>query len=219
MNAAGEFPFLTSDLPGVSVLARTAGETIYDQGEAARSLFYAQSGRIKLRVTSDGGKEAIVSILGPRDFFGESALLERARYFSAAVVVEDAVITAINASVMRSALQNDPKFSERFTTHLLYRNGRFEADLTDQLFNSVEKRLARLLLRLAEYGCEGTTATIPISLTQEALAEMIGATRSRVSKFMNDFRRLGYISYDGEIHVRQSLMTEVLKGDLSIENE
>lgn len=212
----GELPFLIAKTLGVSILARADGETVFDQGTAARSLYYIQSGRVKLRATSDQGRDAIVSILGPREFFGEAALVERATYSTSAVVVQNAVITSISAAVMQTALKNDAKLSDLFTQHLLRRNGRIEADLTDQLFNSVEKRLARLLLRLADYGIEGSTSVVPISLTQVELAEMIGATRSRVSKFMASFRRLGYISYNGKIHVHPSLMTEMLADRISV---
>lgn len=207
-------PFLTETGPGRIISARLSGDTIYAQGSAAASLFYIQSGRIKLTVTSELGKEAIVAVLGPGQFFGEAALDDQDVYSSAAAALEDCIILSIAKPAMVAALRANAELATVFTKHLLRRSARIEEDLVDQLFNSSERRLARLLLRLAEYDAEGRPNVVPVTLTHEALAEMIGATRSRVSHFMAKFRKLGYISYSGsnggKIEVHHSLLNAML---------
>src|SRR5664280_2643757 len=185
-------------------------ETVLSQGEEADKVFYIQKGRVKVVVLSEQGKEAVVGILEPGQFFGESCLNGNPLRISTTTALEDCVITAITKTAMLAALHNEPKFSELFMAYLLTRNSRIEADLIDQLFNSSEKRLARLLLLLANFGKEGSLQPIKVHVSQETLAEMIGTTRSRVSFFMNKFRKLGFISYNGKIEVHNSLLNAVL---------
>jgi CRP/FNR family transcriptional regulator, cyclic AMP receptor protein len=180
------------------------------QGEAADSVFYIQKGRVKATVTSQQGKEAIVAILEEGQFFGEGCLSGQPLRTATVKALGDCRITSITRAAMIAALHDQPMFSELFMDHLLNRNSRIEADVIDQLFNSSEKRLARLLLLLANYGKKGNPPIVPVTLNQEALADMIGTTRSRVSFFMNKFRRLGFIDYNGKIEVHQSLLDSVL---------
>jgi CRP/FNR family cyclic AMP-dependent transcriptional regulator len=180
------------------------------QGEVADLVFYIQKGRVKAIVTSHQGKEAIVGIFEEGQFFGEGCLNDHPRRTATMKALGDCRITAITKAAMIAALHDQPRFSELFIDHLLSRNSRIEADMIDQLFNSSEKRLARLLLLLANYGKAGTPPIVPVTLNQEALADMIGTTRSRVSFFMNKFRRLGFIDYNGKIDVHQSLLNSVL---------
>ena len=175
--------------------------------------FYIQKGRVKLTVLSEQGKEAVVGILEPGQFFGEGCLNGHPLRIATTTAMEECVITSITKEAMISALHTEPKFSELFMAYLLTRNSRVEEDLIDQLFNSSEKRLARLLLLLAHFGKEGT----PQDISQETLAEMIGTTRSRVSYFMNKFRKLGLISYNGKIEVHNSLLNAVLREKPEIE--
>lgn len=180
------------------------------QGEAADSVFYIQKGRVKATVTSQQGKEAIVAILEEGQFFGEGCLSGQPLRTATVKALGDCRITSITRAAMIAALHEQPMFAELFMDHLLNRNSRIEADVIDQLFNSSEKRLARLLLLLANYGKKGNPPIVPVTLNQEALADMIGTTRSRVSFFMNKFRRLGFIDYNGKIEVYQSLLDSVL---------
>ena len=159
---------------------------------------------------SDQGKEAVVAILEPGQFFGEGCMNGHALRIATTTAMEDCLITAITKAAMIAALHDEPKFSELFVTYLLTRNGRIEEDLIDQLFNSSERRLARMLLLLANFGKEGSPQRISPNISQETLAEMIGTTRSRVSAFMNKFRKLGLISYNGHIEVNNSLLSTVL---------
>jgi CRP-like cAMP-binding protein len=213
-------PFLAETGPGRTISARLTGDTIYVQGSKASSLFYIQSGRIKLTVTSELGKEAIVAVLGAGQFFGEAALDDEEIHSSAAATLEDSIILNISKPIMTAALRANGDLAEVFTRHLLNRSARIEEDLVDQLFNSSERRLARLLLRLAEYGTEGRPNVVPVTLTHEELAEMIGATRSRVSHFMAKFRKLGYISYNGtnsgKIEVHHTLLSMMLSDKQNI---
>jgi CRP/FNR family cyclic AMP-dependent transcriptional regulator len=195
---------------GKSVQKYRRNESIFSQGDAADSVFYIQQGRVKLIVISSQGKEAIVGILQAGQFFGEGCLSNHPLRMATTVAMEDSVITSIKKTDMMMALRNEPKFSEMFMAYLLNRNTRIEADLIDHLFNSSEKRLARLLLLLANFGKEGDPQAIPLQISQETLAEMIGTTRSRVSFFMNRFRKLGFISYNGKIEVHSSLLHAVL---------
>jgi CRP/FNR family cyclic AMP-dependent transcriptional regulator len=212
-------PFLTEAGPGKTITARPSGETIYVQGSEASSLFYIQSGRVKLTVTSELGKEAIVAVLGPGQFFGEASLHDVGAHVSTSATLEDSVVLAIAKVTAHASLRANLDFAAVFTQHLLKRTARIEEDLVDQLFNSTEKRLARLLLRLAEYGAEDRPPVVPVTLTQEELAEMIGATRSRVSHFMARFRRLGYITYNGKIEVHHSLLSAMLADKQTISEE
>jgi CRP/FNR family transcriptional regulator, cyclic AMP receptor protein len=186
------------------------GQNVFAQGDTADAVFYIQKGKIKLTVVSDQGKEAVVGMLEPGQFFGEGCLNGQPLRIATTTAIEDCVITKISKPAMIAALEGRPKFSQLFMAYLLTRNSRIEEDLIDQLFNSSEKRLARLLLLLANFGKEASPQPIDVKISQETLAEMIGATQSRVSFFMNKFRRLGFISYNGKIEVHSSLLNAVL---------
>lgn len=202
--------FLAKAGIGKSILEFKKGQNVFVQGDRADTVFYIQKGRIKLTVLSDHGKEAVVGILGPGQFFGEACMNGQKLRMSTTTAMEHCVITAITKTAMIAALRHEPQFSEMFMTYLLTRNSRIEEDLIDQLFNSSERRLARLLLLLANFGKEGSPQRISPSISQETLAEMIGTTRSRVSHFMNKFRKLGLIDYNGHIEVHNSLLNAVL---------
>jgi CRP/FNR family transcriptional regulator, cyclic AMP receptor protein len=180
------------------------------QGDPADTVFYIQKGRIKLTVLSDHGKEAVVGILAAGQFFGEGCMNGHKLRISTTTAIENCIITAITKTAMIAALHDEPRFSEMFMAYLLTRNSRIEGDLIDQLFNSSEKRLARLLLLLANFGKEGSPQPISLTISQGTLAEMIGTTRSRVSFFMNKFRKLRLIDYNGHIEVHNSLLSAVL---------
>jgi CRP/FNR family cyclic AMP-dependent transcriptional regulator len=192
------------------VLAFRKNEIAFSQGDVAAKVFYIQKGKVKVVVLSEQGKEAVVGIFEPGQFFGEGCLNGHPLRISTTTALEDCVITAIAKTAMLAALHDEPKFSELFMSYLLTRNSRIEEDLIDQLFNSSEKRLARLLLLLANFGKDGSLQPIKVHVSQETLAEMIGTTRSRVSFFMNKFRKLGLISYNGQIEVHNSLLNAVL---------
>jgi CRP/FNR family transcriptional regulator, cyclic AMP receptor protein len=185
-------------------------ENIFVQGDAADSVFFIQEGRVKVTVTSDHGKEAVVGIMAEGQFFGEGCLHGRPLRTATSKALGHCRITSITKAALLSAIRDQPTVSKLFMDHLLSRNGRIEEDVIDQLFNSSEKRLARLLLLLANYGKEGSPPIVSVTLNQETLAEMIGTTRSRVSFFMNKFRKLGLISYNGKIEVHNSLLNAVL---------
>jgi CRP/FNR family cyclic AMP-dependent transcriptional regulator len=202
--------FLAKVGNGKSILEFQKGQNIFVQGDGADTVFYIQKGKIKLTVLSDHGKEAVVGILGPGQFFGEGCLNGHTLRICTTKAMETCVITAITKTAMITALHDQPQFSEMFMAYLLTRNSRIEEDLIDQLFNSSERRLARLLLLLANFGKEGSPQPISPSISQETLAEMIGTTRSRVSFFMNKFRKLGLIDYNGHIEVHNSLLSAVL---------
>ena len=212
----GEFDpkaFLASVGAGRTVAKAREGQVIFSQGDPADALFYIQKGKVKVTTLSTQGKEAVVAILGPGDFFGEGCLAgQPLRISSVAALAPSSIVRLQKAAVIR-VLHDEPAFSELFMTHLLARNIRMEADLIDQLFNSSEKRLARLLLLLANFGKEGRPQAIVAKISQETLAEMIGTTRSRVSFFMNKFRRLGFIEYNGHLEVHSSLLSVVLHDD------
>jgi CRP-like cAMP-binding protein len=212
-SARNEFDpqaFLAKVGDGKTVLTFHKNETVFSQGEAADKVFYIQKGRVKVVVMSEQGKEAVVGIFEPGQFFGEGCLNGHPLRISTTTALEDCVVTAITKIAMLAVLHSEPKFSELFMSHLLSRNSRIEEDLVDQLFNSSEKRLARLLLLLANFGKEGSLQSIKVQVSQETLAEMIGTTRSRVSFFMNRFRKLGFISYNDKIEVHNSLLNAVL---------
>ena len=185
-------------------------EIVFAQGDPGDAVFYIQQGKIKITVTSEQGKEAVVAILGADDFFGEGCLgAQRVRLASASAMTEAVIVRIDKAAIVR-VIHDEPAFAEMFITHLLARTSRSEADLVDQLFNSSEKRLARTLLLLANFGKETKPEPILAKISQETLAEMVGTTRSRVSFFMNKFRKLGLISYNGHIEVHPSLLNVVL---------
>jgi len=183
---------------------------VFAQGDPADSIFYIQQGRIKIAVVSAQGKEAVIAFLKAGDFIGEGCLTGRPRRVSTARALEDSVVTRVDKSTMVRMLRDEPNFSELFMAHLLARTLRVEEDLVDQLFNSSEKRLARALLLLANFGKDGKREPVIAKVSQEMLAEMIGTTRSRVSHFMNKFRQLGYIDYNGALEVHSSLLDAVL---------
>jgi CRP-like cAMP-binding protein len=186
------------------------GTRIFAQGSLANSVFYLVRGGVKLSVLSSTGKEAVVAMLGPGDFFGEGCLAgQAARMGTAAAVVPSAILRIQKGDMIR-ILHEHPDFSDRFISHMLARNIRIEEDLVDQLFNSSEKRLARTLLLLARYGKEDTSSRTVPKLSQETLAEMVGTTRSRVNYFMNKFRKLGFIEYNGGLKINNSLLSVVL---------
>ena len=211
--------FLAKVGEGKTILKFHKNQTVYAQGEVADAVFYIQKGRIKLTVLSDQGKEAVVAIMESGQFFGEGCMNGHPLRIGTTAVMEDAVVTSIMKEAMIAALHDEPKFSELFVAYLLTRNSRIEEDLVDQLFNSSEKRLARLLLLLANFGKEGKHEPIIADVSQEMLAEMIGTTRSRVSFFMNKFRKLGFISYNGKIQVHSSLLNAVLRDKPHIERQ
>jgi CRP/FNR family transcriptional regulator, cyclic AMP receptor protein len=202
--------FLEKVGAGKAILEFHKNQKVFEQGDAADTVFYIQKGRVKLTVASEQGKEAVVAILEPLQFFGEGCMNGHKLRISTATAMEDCVIMSITKSAMITTLHDEPKFSELFMAYLLTRNSRIEEDLIDQLFNSSERRLARTLLLLANFGKEGSPQSINPNISQETLAEMIGTTRSRVSHFMNKFRKLGLISYNGHIEVSSSLLSTVL---------
>jgi CRP/FNR family transcriptional regulator, cyclic AMP receptor protein len=212
----GEFDpkaFLASVGAGRSIAKAREGQVIFSQGDPADALFYIQKGKVKVTTLSSHGKEAVVAILGAGDFFGEGCLAgQPLRISTVAALVDSSIVRLQKAAVIR-VLHDEPAFSELFMAYLLARNIRMEADLIDQLFNSSEKRLARLLLLLANFGKDGKPQPVVAKISQETLAEMIGTTRSRVSSFMNKFRRLGFIEYNGHLEVHSSLLSVVLHDD------
>jgi CRP-like cAMP-binding protein len=185
-------------------------QVIFAQGDAANAIFYLQKGRVKLTVVSHHGKEAVIAILGNGDFFGEGCLARQSLRMATATAMDDCSIMKLEKTRMVRILHEEPAFSELFVSHLLSRSIRVEEDLIDQLFNSSEKRLARVLLLLANFGKEGQPEPVIAKISQETLAEMIGTTRSRVSFFMNKFRRLGFIDYKENLEVHSSLLNVVL---------
>jgi CRP/FNR family transcriptional regulator, cyclic AMP receptor protein len=202
--------FLAKVGDGVAVSKYQGDQIVFSQGEIADAVFYIQEGEIKLTVISQQGKEAVVGILLPGHFFGEGCLNGHPLRVTTAAAISECLITRIAKAAMIATMHDEPEFSELFTAYLLTRNSRIEEDLIDQLFNSSEKRLARLLLLLANFGKEGTPQPIIGRFSQETLAEMIGTTRSRVSFFMNRFRKLGYIEYNGKLEIHNSLLNVVL---------
>jgi CRP/FNR family transcriptional regulator, cyclic AMP receptor protein len=202
--------FLAKADGGVTISKYRKGQVVFAQGDPADSVFYIREGRIKIAVVSDQGKEAVVAFLKAGDFIGEGCLTGRPRRISTARALQDSVITRVDKATMARILREQPNFSELFTAHLLARMIRVEEDLVDQLFNSSEKRLARALLLLANFGKDGKQEPVIAKVSQETLADMIGTTRSRVSHFMNKFRQLGYVDYNGDLEVHSSLLDAVL---------
>ena len=202
--------FLTKVGKGKTTLHSPKKQMIFSQGDTAEAVFYIQTGKVKLTVVSQQGKEAVIAILERGAFFGESCLAGHTIRTATATAVEDSNIVRIDKEAMISVLHEEPTFAEMFMAYLLAHTIRIEEDLVDQLFNSSENRLARVLLLLAHFGKEGKPETVITKISQETLAEMIGTTRSRVSFFMNKFRKLGFIDYNGELHVHSSLLNVVL---------
>jgi CRP-like cAMP-binding protein len=187
------------------------GAAVFSQGDAATDVFYLQQGSIKLSVLSRTGKEAVVAILGAGDFFGEGCLAGQPRRMATAHVLTPSTVLVVEKAEMLDLLHGQPELADRFLSHMLARNIRIEEDLIDQLFNSTEKRLARTLLLLARYGePEASHRALP-KLSQQVLAEMVGTTRSRVNFFMNKFRKLGFIDYNGDLKINNSLLSVVLR--------
>ncbi len=201
--------FLSRIKSGKHVRIYSPKKPIFRQGDPADSLFYIQKGRVKLGVVSNRGKEAVVAILGAGDFLGEGCLAGQTKQMATATPLSECTVVRIAKAATVRALRADSAFSEKFLAYLLIRNIRIQEDLVDQLFNSSEKRLARVLLLLANYGNEKPDLTIA-KISQETLAEMVGTTRSRVSYFMNKFRKLGFIKYNGKLEVHSSLLSVVL---------
>ena len=203
--------FLATVNHGRNVSKYAKNAVVFQQGGPADAVFYIQKGRIKLVVESDQGKEAVVAVLGPEEFFGEGCLIGQPSRLATARAMVDSEVMRVSKAEMIRVLHDEPAFGELFTAHLLMRNSRIEADLADQLFISSEKRLARTLLLLANFGKEGGPQPITTRISQETLAEIIGTTRPRVSHFMNKFRKLGFISYNGHMEIHSSLLTVVLR--------
>ena len=202
--------FLSGAAEGGTVATYEARQVIFAQGDPADAVFYLAAGRVKRTVVSKEGKEAVVALLGPGEFFGERCLSGKNHRVSSAIAMEECTIARLAKSVLVRVLQEQATFAEMFIACLLARNQRIEADLTDQLFNSSEKRLARLLLLLADFDEQEESEAILPKISQETLAEMVGTTRSRVCFFMNKFRRLGFIDYDGQLTVKRSLIDVTL---------
>jgi CRP-like cAMP-binding protein len=202
--------FLASIGEGRKSVLFSKKQSIFAQGDTADAVFYIQTGKVRLTVVSKTGKEATIGILGEGDFFGEGSLAGQTLRMNSATALTDCVVLCIDKKAMMETLHRQHELSDLFVAYLLSRNIRYEEDLVDQLFNSSEKRLARILLLLAQFGKEGKPETVVPKISQELLAEMIGTTRSRVSFFMNRFRELGFIHYNGGLEVHSSLLNVVL---------
>jgi len=202
--------FLTTVGHGKTVLKARKNQIIFSQGDASDAVFYIQEGKVKLTILSQRGKEAVVAILERESFFGEACLAGEMVCMASATSLENSSIVRIERQAMLDVLHAQPAFSELFMGYLLSRNIRIQEDLVDQLFNSSEKRLARILLLLAHFGKEGRPEAVIPKISQETLADMVGTTRSRVSFFLNKFRKLGFIEYNGSFHVHSSLLNVVL---------
>lgn len=202
--------FLVKVGDGKTMLTFPKKKIVFSQGDAAHAVFYIHEGQIKLSTLSQEGKEAMIAILDRGNFLGEGCLAGQLVYMTTATALETSTLIRIDKQAMNDALHDEPAFSEQFLAYLLGRNIRIQEDLVDQLFNSSEKRLARILLLMAHFGKEGKSEAIIPKISQEVLAEMIGTTRSRVSFFMNKFRKLGFLDYNGGVHVHSSLLSIVL---------
>ena len=209
--------FLAEVGEGRSIGTYPKGQIVFSQGDLADAVFYIQKGKVKVTVISEQGKEAVVAILGTNEFFGEGCLAGQTRRMASVAALTDSVIERLEKVAILRVIHQEPAFSEMFIAHILGRTIRIEADLVDQLFNSSEKRLARLLLLLANFGKEDKPEPIIAKISQETLADMIGTTRSHVSFFMNKFRKLGFIHYNGHIEVHSSLLNVVLHDEPKIE--
>jgi CRP/FNR family cyclic AMP-dependent transcriptional regulator len=202
--------FLTNSGEGRTIAEYSKNQKVFSQGDVGDSVFYIQKGKVKVTVVSEYGKEAVVAILGPDEFCGEGCLTGRPKRLASATALMECDIMRIEKEAIVRTLHEEPEFSQLFLEHLLARTIRVEEDLVDQLFNSSEKRLARALLLLANFGKDGRPEPLITKVSQETLAEMIGTTRSRVNFFMNKFRKLGFISYNGTMEVHSSLLSVVL---------
>lgn len=205
--------FLSTVDGGRSVSNYRKNQQIFAQGGPADSVFYIRDGQVKLSVISESGKEAVIALRGKADFLGEGCLSGQSLRLASATAMTDCAIMRFGKPAIIRVLHEEPKFSEMFLSYILARNARVEADLVDQLFNSSEKRLARLLLLMANFGKEGPPGSIIAKVSQETLAEMVGTTRSRVSFFMNKFRKLGFIDYNGHLQIHNSLLNVILHDD------
>ena len=203
--------FLATVGRGHTVSDLRKDEVVFRQSAVADAVFYIQKGKIKIVVASKEGKEAVVGILGPGEFFGEGCLIGQPLRLATAKAMTESQVVRVSKAEMLRVLHAEPSFAELFMTHLLTRNSRVEEDLVDQLFNSSEKRLARTLLLLANFGKDGGPQPITTPISQETLAEIIGTTRSRVNHFMNKFRKLGFIDYNGHLRVHGSLLSVILR--------
>jgi CRP/FNR family cyclic AMP-dependent transcriptional regulator len=202
--------FLSTVDDGRTVSNYRKNQKVFSQGDPADSVFYMQAGKVKVSVISEQGKEAVVAIHGKGDFVGEGCLTGQPRRLATAAAMTESVIMRLDKASVVSVLHEEPKFSEMFMAYLLARNARVEEDLVDQLFNSSEKRLARVLLLMANFGKDGRPEPVIAKISQGTLAEIVGTTRSRINVFMNKFRKLGFINYNGELEVHNSLLNVVL---------
>lgn len=202
--------FLETAARGRVIAMLKKKDVLFEQGDDADSVIYIKAGKIKVTVLSQEGNEAVVAILGPDEFLGQGCLIGQAKRLATASALTDCTIMRVDKSEIEDVLKSEPAFSKMFVTHILERNARVEEDLVDQLFNSTEKRLARVLLLMANFGKSGKPEPIIAKISQETLAEMIGTTRSRVSHFMNKFRKLGFIDYNGHLEVHSSLLSVIL---------
>jgi CRP-like cAMP-binding protein len=208
--------FLTKADGGRTIGQYRKNQIVFAQGDPADSIFHVKAGKVKITVVSEQGKEAVVAILGTDDFFGEGCLVGQPRRLATATAMTESSIMRLAKVAVTDVIHKEAAFSEMFIAHLLSRTARIESDLVDQLFNSSEKRLARILLLMANFGKEGRTDSVIAKISQEVLAEMVGTTRARVSHFMNKFRKLGLIDYNGEIHVHSSLLNMLLHDEPEI---
>ena len=209
--------FLATAGIGRAVSKYANQKTVFSQGQPADAVFFIQKGKVKLTVVSAQGKEAVVAVLGHDEFLGQGCLAGQKRYMATATTMSECEIVCLEKSALVRVLREEPAFSEMFVLHLLTRTIRVEEDLVDHLFNSSEKRLARALLLLANFGKEARPEPVITKVSQETLAEMVGTTRSRVSFFMNKFRKLGFISYNGHLEVHSSLLSVVLHDQPTME--
>ena len=217
--------FFDTAAKGRTISKHRKSEIIFSQGDDANAVFYIKKGKVKVTIVSKQGKEAVVAILGIDEFVGEGCLIGQPKRLGTASAMSECVTMRVGKREIQRLLRDEPAFSQIFVSHILARTARVEEDLVDQLFNSTEKRLARLLLLLANFGKEGRPEPLMAKITQETLAEMIGTTRSRVSHFMNKFREAGFIDYNGHLEVHSSLLSVVLaeqprtvrtSGDISV---
>ena len=202
--------FLETTASGRVIATHSKKEVIFAQGDDADAVFHIRKGKVKVAIVSKEGKEAVIALLGPDEFVGEGCLIGQTKRLATASAMTECETMRVTKTEIQRVLDDEPAFSQMFVAHILTRNARVEEDLVDQLFNSTEKRLARTLLLLANFGKEGRPEPILAKISQETLAEMIGTTRSRVSHFMNKFRKLGFISYNGHLEIHNSLLSVVL---------
>jgi CRP/FNR family cyclic AMP-dependent transcriptional regulator len=203
--------FLATVGQGHNVSDLRKNEVVFRQSATADAVFYIQKGKIKIVVVSQQGKEAVVGVMNPGEFFGEGCLIGQPLRLATAKAMTESQVVRVSKAAMLRAIHAEPSFADLFMTHLLTRNSRVEEDLVDQLFNSSEKRLARTLLLLTNFGKEGGPQPVTTPISQETLAEIVGTTRSRVSVFMNKFRKLGFIEYNGHLQIHSSLMSVLLR--------